>query len=207
MTEQEWMTSTDPITMLWFLQEKTSDRKLRLAACAYCRSVWQFMGKASQKAVLLGEQMADAPVNENKRHAVVRTAIEAVCRFKETAGDFFMAADMAYRVPCNDGWYAVQWTIGNWSNLTCGVQIVREVFGNPFHGTSTINPSTLSWNDATIPKLAQVIYDDRRFEDMPILADALMDAGCHDQEILNHCRSAGPHAKGCWVLDALLGKE
>ena len=116
MTEAEWVASTDPEAMLLFLRGKVSDLKLRLAACAYCRSVWRFMGKASRKAVLLGERMADEPVDEGHRVAVVRAAIEAVCRFEEAVGDCFMAADMAYRAPWNDGWYAAEWTPARSSN-------------------------------------------------------------------------------------------
>ena len=56
-------------------------------------------------------------------------------------------------------------------------------------------------------QIAQAIYDDRAFDRMPILADALEDAGCMDQTILNHCRQSGEHVRGCWVVDLLLGKE
>jgi hypothetical protein len=64
-----------------------------------------------------------------------------------------------------------------------------------------------AWNDATIPKLAQIINDERRFSDMPILADALMDAGCHNDEILSHWRQPGEHVRGCSVVDLILGKS
>jgi len=57
-----------------------------------------------------------------------------------------------------------------------------------------------------VVKLAQAIYSERRFGDLPILTDALEKAGCDDPEILGHCRAAGPHFRGCWVIDALLGK-
>jgi hypothetical protein len=87
------------------------------------------------------------------------------------------------------------------------IALVRCVFGNPFKSLPTIEAGWLSWNDATVPKLAQVLYDDRRFEDLPILADALEEAGCRDADILNHCRGPGPHVRGCWVVDLLLGKE
>lgn len=72
---------------------------------------------------------------------------------------------------------------------------------------SLINPSWLAWNDGTIPRLAQAIYSDRRFSDLPILADAIEEAGCTDAEILAHCRAEGPHVRGCWVVDLLLRKE
>jgi hypothetical protein len=55
--------------------------------------------------------------------------------------------------------------------------------------------------------MAQAIYNDRRFSDLPILADALEEAGCTDPDILTHCRGPGPHVRGCWVIDLLLGKE
>jgi hypothetical protein len=103
MTELKWLDCTDAWRLLRSLPHQPSNRKLRLAACAYCWSVWQFMGKASRRAVLLGEQMADEPVNECHRTAVVRAAIAAVCRCGGAGGDYFMAADMAYRVPYKDG--------------------------------------------------------------------------------------------------------
>ena len=56
-------------------------------------------------------------------------------------------------------------------------------------------------------KLAQVIYDEHAFDRMPELADALEDAGCTNAEILAHCRQPGPHVRGCWALDLVLGKE
>lgn len=92
----------------------------------------------------------------------------------------------------------------------------------------------LTWNGGTVPRLAQAIYNERRWEDMPILADALEEAGCGDEAILGHCRETvecalgtaywggphpdvcccngtgrlpAPHARGCWVLDLLLGKD
>lgn len=112
-----------------------------------------------------------------------------------------------YRIILDQHWnhkYGFAWD-QNDEKAKCS--IIRDIFYNPFRPLPTITPSLLTWNDATIPKLAQQIYDERRFEDMPILADALIDAGCRDEEILSHCRSEGPHVKGCWVLDLLLGKS
>jgi hypothetical protein len=68
----------------------------------------------------------------------------------------------------------------------------------------TIDPR---WQTSTVIDLARIIYDERAFDRMPILADALMDAGCDSEDILNHCRSDGPHVRGCWVVDLILGKE
>jgi DNA-binding protein Fis len=68
-----------------------------------------------------------------------------------------------------------------------------------------LDPTWLVWNGGTVPQLARAIYDDDRFDDLPILADALEDAGCRDTGLLAHGRSAGPHSRRCWVLDLILG--
>ncbi|HTU90894.1 MAG TPA: hypothetical protein VMF69_12525 [Gemmataceae bacterium] len=84
------------------------------------------------------------------------------------------------------------------------VDLLREIFGNPFRSTG-IDPRWLDWKDDIIPKMARVIYRKRCFRNLPILADALEDAGCRDPAILMHCRAPVDHARGCWVVDAVLG--
>lgn len=81
--------------------------------------------------------------------------------------------------------------------------ILRCIFGIPFHPV-TADPS---WLTSTVLALANGIYDDRAFDRMPILADALEDAGCHDLDIRTHCRQPGPHALGCWVIDSILRRD
>ena len=70
----------------------------------------------------------------------------------------------------------------------------------------SLEPDWLTWNDGTVYKIALAMDEDGAFERMPILADALEDAGCDNADILAHCRSEGPHVRGCWVVDLLLGK-
>ena len=82
--------------------------------------------------------------------------------------------------------------------------ILREVMGNPFR------PITLSpdWRTDTALALARQKYELRDFTAMPILADALQDAGCDSADILDHCRDANQmHVRGCWVVDLVLGKS
>ncbi|MCE9530060.1 MAG: hypothetical protein K8T89_02815 [Planctomycetes bacterium] len=80
---------------------------------------------------------------------------------------------------------------------------MRDIFGNPYH------PIVFNsrWLSLDVVEIAQSIYDDRAFDRMPILADALMDAGCDNDEIIHHCRGPGSHVRGCWVLDMILGKS
>jgi hypothetical protein len=84
------------------------------------------------------------------------------------------------------------------------ISVLREIFGNPFRPI-TFNPA---WRTSDVMLLAQGIYGEKAFDRMPILADALQDAGCDSDDMLNHCRDASlPHVRGCWVLDLVLGKE
>ena len=83
--------------------------------------------------------------------------------------------------------------------------LIRDIFGNPFRPV-TIDPGWLTWNHATVPAIARHVYDDRAFHDLPILADALEDAGCTNGDLLAHCRGPGPHVRGCWAVELLLGK-
>jgi len=63
------------------------------------------------------------------------------------------------------------------------------------------------WRTSTVIALAKGINEEKAFDRLPILADALQDAGCENDDVLDHCRGAGPHVRGCWVVDLLLGKE
>jgi hypothetical protein len=85
-------------------------------------------------------------------------------------------------------------------------RLVRCIFGNPFRPPPEVHPAWLSWNGGAVRKLAASILAERRFGDLPVLADALEEASCADADLLRHCRDGGEHALGCWVLDRLLGK-
>lgn len=81
--------------------------------------------------------------------------------------------------------------------------LIRCVFGNPFQPVA-FDPR---WRTETAASLASAIYTERAFDRMPILADALEEAGCNHTDVLSHCRGPGPHVRGCWVIDLLLGKS
>jgi hypothetical protein len=81
--------------------------------------------------------------------------------------------------------------------------LLRDVVGNPFRCASVGS----SFVTANVLSIARAIYADRAFDRLPILADALEDAGCDQADILEHCRGPGPHVRGCWVVDLVLGKE
>jgi hypothetical protein len=85
--------------------------------------------------------------------------------------------------------------------------LLRDLFGNPFRAPPTVDPAWGERNGGLVGKLARSIYDERRFGDLPVLADALEEAGCSDVEILAHARRPGVHARGCWLIDRLRGVE
>ena len=89
------------------------------------------------------------------------------------------------------------------AQFSAGSDLIREVFGNPFRPI-TLKPS---WLTSTVLALATGIYADKAFDRMPILADALQEAGCDNDDILDHCRHPGEHVRGCWVVDLLLNKK
>jgi hypothetical protein len=79
---------------------------------------------------------------------------------------------------------------------------VRDIFGNPFRPI-TADPK---WLTSAVVGLAQAIYDERAFDRLPILGDALEESGCDVTDVLEHCRQPGEHVRGCWVVDLLLNK-
>jgi hypothetical protein len=89
------------------------------------------------------------------------------------------------------------------SHLRLQDVVFRDLVGNPFRPVE-FEPF---WRTTDVIGLARAAYEDRAFDRLPILADALMDAGCVDDQILSHCRGPGPHARGCWVVDLVLGKN
>jgi hypothetical protein len=99
---------------------------------------------------------------------------------------------MAYRAACREEGRAQK-------------ALLDELFGDPFRPTS-IDPLWLAWEGGVVPALAQGIYEERAFDRLAILADALEEAGCTDAELLGHLRGPGPHTRGCWALDLALGK-
>jgi hypothetical protein len=81
--------------------------------------------------------------------------------------------------------------------------LLREIFGNPFRPV-VFDPA---WQTPSVLNLARSMYQERSFDRMPLLADALTDAGCTHAEVLGHCRLAQKHVRGCWVADLVLQKE
>jgi hypothetical protein len=87
-------------------------------------------------------------------------------------------------------------------------KLMMDILGSdPSFRLTPLKPLWRTWNRGTVLQLAQAICSELCFDDLPILADALEEAGCDRQDILAHCRGPGPHVRGCWALDVILGKN
>jgi hypothetical protein len=226
VTEAEWLACTDPTEMLEFLRGKVSDRKLRLFAVACCWRIWDALTEeAGRHAVEMAGRYADGEVTESELDlaadvaatchseledeleeagdppptADVRrfNALEAACRAAGRTGPFFLSG---LESMCDNADWARE-RDGAEYRAQCG--LLRDIVGNPFRPV-TADPACLT---STAVGLARAIYDERAFDRLSILADALEDADCDNVDILNHLRDVGPHFRGCWAVDLVLGKE
>lgn len=211
MTEAEWLACTDPWPMLEFLRGKASNRKTNLFGLACCLRVRRFLDEpVYQSAFELLEGLGDGHVGEQ--------ALEAACKalpktFHNTI-DMYASRAIQWMLFQRQSPWEVVADVAAFARDACSragldaegphqCSQLRDIIGNPFRPL-VVDPA---WNSGTVVHLAQAIYADRAFDRMPILADALEDAGCTNQEVLLHCRSGGEHVRGCWLLDLLLGKE
>jgi len=217
MTEAEWLECNDPLPMLKFLPGKASDRKLRLFACACARYLWPLLTeKESRVAVEVAERFADGGATGYEMNTVEVSADDtttAVYGTEQAAGTPpYCAADAAAWTATADASRAaifaaeavidaLDWDLRITERVIL-VRLLRDIRNNPFRPVS-LGPA---WRTPAVLHLAQAIYDDRAFDQLPILADALQEAGCTSREVLDHCRSPGPHVRGCWVVDLILGK-
>jgi hypothetical protein len=196
------------------LERLRSDRKRRLFACACAREVWHLLtDERSRKAVEVAEAFADGRATKAKLDAARDAADVAM----DVAFDAAKAADYdTARAAVFDAARAAAlaaWDDGDAPEVTAWVAATAAAFDAARQKLALLLDDLAGTdNHAEVPRtqdvvdLAQTIYDLRRWQDLPVLADALEEAGCTDAGILSHLRGPGPHALGCWALDAVLGK-
>jgi hypothetical protein len=193
MTEQEWLGCDDPEKLLWFLKGKASPSKLRLFGCACHRLGELPMDREDTSPTIeVMERFADGSAGEEE----VRRVTGGLHYIVGQADPWLFATTTARSV--------FRFTSAPTYLLRRVATLLHEIFGPlPFRSVIIAR----SWLSPTVKQLAEAIYTDRAFDRMPILADALEDAGCDNADILNHCRQPGQHVRGCWVVDLMLGKK
>jgi hypothetical protein len=246
MTEQEWITCTDPEAMLTILPGgRANDRKKRLFAFACCRTVWALIPeKEHREAILVAERHVDGQATDAELGAVVASvhrgrrkgnmidwAVYYTVRYPR-GGDYkyawFVVDDIARAVasaaapnpsPTAIGYFRgdkfiiedvppnrdrLRWNASYAAHRSVMADLLRDIYGPIPLRPAVVDPR---WLTPAVISLAEAIYDGRAFDRLSILADALENAGCDRPDILAHCRSTGPHTRGCWPVDLALRKS
>ncbi len=222
MTEAEWSASGEPASMVFALHDRRLRRKHLLFACA-CFQRTHAAHPDGIRAIGVLERYADGEADFPE---VVRLRAElgrpdgptwplfadGIGITTDFWGSEFGQFHAAWQTASAVTRVATSRKPGRPSRAATAERertraqlkaLVRCVFGNPFHPVA-FSPE---WRTGTALALARQMYEAREFIAMSILADALQDAGCDNDDILNHCRGEGPHVRGCWVVDLVLGKE
>jgi hypothetical protein len=217
MTEEEWLQSSKPSEMFDILGKRATGRRLQLFAVACVLQIWEQSTDPRLRCVIrVAERQADSRANEEEKLQALNSLDDYMDEFCEhdvtpsvppsLFAEPFFTKDASEVACCiaetakyqHDGFDGIDAEI---EFEQCG--FLRDIFGNPFRPVDF----DARWRTSDVLGLARAIYEDRTFDRLPILADALMDAGCADEQIIAHCRGDGPHVRGCWVVDLVLGKE
>ena len=201
VTEAEWLTPNGR-RLVTHARRIASDRKQRLFGCGFCRLHWDRLADDRlREAITIFENYADKPKPAPGRlHAA-----ELIAQANWNQPDTDLDTDLWQCV------HAASFSVANGASEAIPLlrsrpvqnAILRDLFGNPFRPVGFLP----SWRTSAAVGVARSMYEARDFAAMPILADALQDAGCEDSTILSHCRGDGPHVRGCWVVDLVLGKS
>jgi hypothetical protein len=222
MTEAQWLACDNPAQMLKLVRDGTSERRLRLFACACCRRIWYLLAdERSRIGVEVAERLAEGLVPRDELEEVAGEASAVFYEASEksdslsnsgfhrmvaaaAAADALDERDQMLRtVTRATGAIGSQQATVDQEEVAQSA-LLRDIFGNPFRPVAFSS----EWRTDTALSLARQMYDGRDFGAMPILADALQEAGCDNEDILNHCRGTNAtHVRGCWVVDLVLGKE
>jgi hypothetical protein len=228
VTEKQWLKCRDPEAMLGHLADNATARKLRLFAVACCHHIAHLiLDPRSCDAVKVAERLAEGKCSEDDNDVwIAREEAENAFNDDEFGkGDadardaaFQVIAPVAFEAAVDTSSVAVCAAQTAEDSATCTeeemesraeaeeaaqAEMLHDIFGNPFRPVA-LDPA---WLTSDVLALARGIYEERAFDRMPILADALQDAGCTNEDVLNHCRDMSlTHVRGCWVVDLLLGK-
>jgi hypothetical protein len=232
MDEREWLEEDDVVSMLAFLGRRASRRKLRLFVCDCCRRMYHYSlprniifrllcsnmipPKEYLAAVDVAERYADGLASAEQLEVARQAAERAADKSTKPneARWHYIACQAASRgstaphaVVATNAYYCPFLAWSSEDEVFAQAESLRDIFGNPFVA-QRIEAAWLRWNDGTVRRIAEGIYEERAFGRMPVLADALLDSGCDNEAMLEHCRKQeGVHARGCWVLDAILGRK
>jgi hypothetical protein len=229
----DWFNASDPTTLIELLGPGGfSLRKRRLFGVGCSRRVWDLMTFPDvREAILLAERLAEGEVTHDQvrqfsaehidswqagyagssyLYRLFLLTIDQILEEEGLASRDFLSTNAVANIvhlwrPAAE---ARAWPQGTGSaaykkELAAQADLLRELLGDPFHPVR-FDPT---WRTAAVLEVASGIYARRAFDGLPILADALEEAGCDQAALLPHLRQTGPHTLGCWALDAVLDRE
>jgi hypothetical protein len=227
MSEAKWLAATSVIGLDLWRSAKQQHRKWRLFGVACCRRAMTVANEPRlEPLAVAAEQFADGEITwedvkrVRKLLPLVNKEVGDPFGPKEPLKDTLHGLDkvtsnkpvesLGADQPCYFAFAALArkststeaWTQAAKAEEKVQLELARCIFGNPFR---PVEFDTL-WRSETVLALATGIYTERAFDRLPILADALEEAGCDHSDILTHCRGPGPHSRGCWVVDLVLKK-
>jgi hypothetical protein len=219
MTEAEWLACKDPLRMLRSAQRSARYRKgerlWRLLACAAARRIWDAFDPLCRGAVELAERFADGLATEEDMQLADWDLLRnqrTMCRGYGTARWTLWTPQRGHDSLFKSVTVGMELArqIAGASEAEPQCNLIRDVFGNPFRPVS-FDPA---WLTPSVVSLAPGTDEERLLPSgeldparLSVLSDALEEAGCTDTAILEHLRSPGPHVRGCWALDSILGKK
>ncbi len=199
LSEEDWLSTERYFGMLNHLGDGPNARKFWLLSAECCRVLnkWDRSVELSEAIDRFADGVS-TPKEAKEAEESLRqlTTLDWVDRNARK-----MAWMCAFQVQANNRDRSSECSAGN-----VMADLIRDLFGNPFRPVA-VEPSWLSWNQETVLRIAQRIYAEKAFEQLPILGDALMEAGCEDEDIISHCHAKTPHVRGCWVVDLILGRH
>jgi hypothetical protein len=229
VTETEWNSCNDPNAMLEYIQNRASERKLRLFGAACCRRVWRLMtDPRHRRAVEAAERLADGLITEERFKEIHQPVMAMWAKLPSCQEDkwepshymtgaathvgtgggaeyaaSFAARGLAYDADPDHG---PGWTAVRQAEARIHCELIRDLFGSP-NAPYQFEADWLAGDGRSVAARAGEIYRDGDFDSLSSLADELEQAGCRDRVVLEHCRRPEPHTRGCWVIDALMGRE
>jgi hypothetical protein len=214
------------------LRRAAGDRPARMFACACCRRLWPVLRDTrSRDALEVAERFLEGLASDKQLWAAHEDAQGARDAIRTRPGDAGREAALVSRSAAVAVMLAVRFdvraaaeecaTAAAWASLSPGVaeatrdqvRLLHDVVGSPFRPPPPIPAPVLNWSDGTGSRLARAAYDERQLPSghldpghLAVLADALEEAGCGDAVLMAHLRSPGPHVRGCWAVDLVLGR-
>lgn len=184
-----------------------SPRRLQLLACAICNSFWDLsVDPKLMKLIQACEDRIDGIIDSEIPSMMADQLLEEHGKFC-TSNSLIPEGYQALAALGKGEYIQSLLTTLNLGTKKDGLLDIYNELTEGFLNPIVLENEWLEWNGGLTKQIAGMIYKERRFDFMPVLADALEEAGCREPRLLEHCRSDKPHFRGCWVLDLLLNQN